>query len=210
MYSKKSALLEITKLRSASARRGQLIVPILLASVAISFAACGKAGNSSMSLKSPAMGAKEMPVKSSYVYGTTKTFTDIDRKISTAGAYEVFAANYDLDAANFGATLKKSMTADDQVRVTFSLVGDQCGNEKSPIKAGDYSAKADKFMKVESVAIVTRKGGQDTTEWLDRNALTGSVKVTSVSGDAITGEADLASGESAVKGPFTARILLRK
>jgi hypothetical protein len=210
MYSEKSISLEMTISNSLSARRGQFILSLLLVLVAVAFAACGKAGNSSMTLKWPGMSAKEMPVKSSYVYGSTKTFTDLDRKMTTAAAYEVFAANYDLDAANFGATVKKPMTADDQVRVTFSLIGDQGGNEKSPIKTGDYSAKADKFMKVESVGIVTRKDGQDTTQWLDRSALAGSVSVTSATGDTISGTADLTSGDSGIKGPFTAKILLRK
>jgi predicted small lipoprotein YifL len=186
------------------------ILPILLVALAISLAGCGQAGPGSMTLKWPGMDKKEMPVKSSYAFAVTKTFTDINNKITTAATYQVFAANYDLDSATFGQSLNKPMTADDNVRVTFSLVGDEGGNEKTAAKAGDYSAKADKFMKLETVGIVTRKGGTDSTLWLDRSALTGNVKVTSVSGDTMTGEVDLTSGESAIKGPFTAKILVRK
>ena len=94
--------------------------------------------------------------------------------------------------------------------MVFSLVGDQGGNEKTAAKAGTYSAKADKFMKVEDVAIVSRKAGADNTGWLDRSTLTGDAKVTSVSGDTISGEVDLSSGAMSVKGPFTAKILVRK
>jgi hypothetical protein len=179
--------------------------------VALIFSSCSKgAGSSSMSLKWPGMNQKEMPVKSSYAYGVTKTFTDINNKISTAPSYRVYAASYDLDAANFSQTMDKPLASDDQIRVTFSLVGDEGGTEKTPVKAGDYSAKADKFMKVETAGIVTRKDGKDSTLWLDRSALAGDVKVTSVTGDSVTGEADLTDGQSAIKGPFTAKILVRK
>jgi len=184
---------------------------ISLLIVALMFSSCSKgAGASSMNLKSPGLGQKEMPVKSSYAYGVTKTFTDINNKITTAPSYRVYAASYDLDAANFSQTMDKPLASDDQIRVTFSLVGDQGGTEKSPLKAGDYSAKADKFMKVEDASIVTRKDGKDDTLWLDRSALTGTAKVTSVSGDSVSGEVDLSDGQSAIKGPFTAKILVRK
>ena len=189
----------------------QIVFASCLIALAISLGGCGKgAGGSSMQLKSPATSDKDMPVKSGYAFAVTKTFTDTAGKISTAPSYRVYAANYDLDGGNFALTLNKPLTADDQVRVVFSLVGDQGGNEKTAAKAGTYSAKADKFMKVEDVAIVSRKAGTDNTGWLDRSTLTGDAKVTSVSGDTITGEVDLTSGSMSIKGPFTAKILLRK
>jgi hypothetical protein len=188
-----------------------LIAAISLLALALLPAGCSKgAGGNTMKLKWPGVENKEMPVKSSYAFGVTKTFTDINRKITTAPSYRVYAAGYDLDSGNFAQTMDKPLASDDQIRVTFSLVGDEGGDEKSPLKAGDYSAKADKFMKAETVGIVTRKDGKDNTLWLDRSALTGNVKVTSVSGDTISGEVDLTDGEAAIKGPFTAKVLLRK
>lgn len=179
--------------------------------VALMFSSCSKGGGAnSLNLKWPGINQKEMPVKSSYAYGVTKTFTDINNKISTAPSYRVYAASYDLDVANFSQTMDRPLASDDQMRVTFSLVGEQGGNEKTPVKAGDYSAKADKFMKVETAGIITRKDGKDDTLWLDRSALNGTAKVTSVSGDSISGEVDLTDGQSAIKGPFTAKILVRK
>jgi len=178
--------------------------------LAVLLTGCGKTGSNSMSLKWPGVDRKEMPVKSSYAFGVTKTFTDINNKVTTAPTYRVYAASYDLDSGNFAQTMDKPLPSDDQIRVTFGLVGDQGGNEKSPLKAGEYSAKADKFLKVEDVGIVTRKDGKDNTLWLARSGLTGNIKLTSVSGDTMTGEADLTDGESAIKGPFTAKILLRK
>jgi hypothetical protein len=161
-------------------------------------------------VKSPAAGDKALAVKSSYTFPVTKTFTDITQKITTAASYNVYTANYDLDAGNFGMTLDKPMTADDQVRVTFSLVGEEGTNDKSPLKTGTYSAKADKYMKVETVGIVTRKGTADSKNWLDRSTLNGEVKLTSVSDDSISGDIDVTAGESSVKGSFTARVLKRK
>ena len=167
-------------------------------------------GGNSMHVKSAATSDKDLPVKSSYAFAVTKSFTDINNKITTASAYNVYAANYDLDANNFAMTMDKPLTSEDQVRVVFSLIGDQGTNDKSPPKAGTYSAKADKFMKVESVGIVARKGGADVKSWLDRSMLSGEVKVTSASADEIRGDFDLTSGDSSIKGSFTAKVLKRK
>lgn len=172
---------------------------------------CGKgAGGSGLHVKSPATGEKDVAVKSSYAFAVTKSFTDTNNKITMASAYNVDAANYDLDAANFAMTLNKPLTSDDQIRVEFTLVGEQGTDGKSAPKAGTYSAKADKFMKVETVGIVSRKGGADSKVWLDRSTLTGEAKVTSVSGDTMSVDVDLSAGETSIKGSFTARILTRK
>jgi hypothetical protein len=172
---------------------------------------CSKgAGGSGLHVKSAATGEKDVAVKSSYAFAVTKTFTDTSNKITMASAYNVDAANYDLDATNFAMTLDKPLTSDDQVRVMFTLVGDQGTDGKSAPKAGTYSAKADKFMKVETVGIVSRKGGADNKVWLERGTVSGEVKVTSVSGDTMSGDIDLTSGETSIKGSFTAKILKRK
>jgi hypothetical protein len=181
-----------------------------LIALALLVGGCGKGGGGSMQLKSPNTGDKDMPVKSGYAFAVNKTFTDTSNNITMASAYNVSAANYDLDGTNFAMTLDKPLTSDDQIRVMFTLVGDQGTNEKSPLKTGTYSAKADKFMKVETAGIVSRKGGADNKVWFDRSSLTGDAKVTSVSGDTISGEVDLTSGAMSIKGPFVARILVRK
>jgi hypothetical protein len=183
---------------------------LLLAAAAFIISGCSKSGGSGLHVKSPASGEKDLPVKSCYAFAVTKTFTDITGKITTAATYNFHAANYDLDAANFGMTLDKPMTSDDQMRVMFSLVGNEGTKENAPLMTGTYSAKADKYMKVETVGIVTRKGGADTKTWLDRSTLNGDVKVTSVSDDSIAGDIDVTSGETTIKGSFTAKILKRK
>jgi hypothetical protein len=178
---------------------------------ALFLSGCSKGGvGNSLHVKSPAVGEKDLVVKSGYAFAVTKSFTDINQKITTAVVYNVFTANYDLDANNFGMTLDKPMASEDQLRLVFSLVGEEGTKDPAPLKAGTYSAKADKYMKVESVGIVTRKGNADTKTWFDRSSLTGQVNLTSVTDDSISGDIDLTAGDSAIKGSFTAKILKRK
>lgn len=199
-----------TNRRRASARVVSVLF-LFVTTLSLLFAGCGKsAGGNSLHVKSAATGEKDFAIKSSYAFAVTKTFTDINGKMSTASAHYTYAANYDLDAGNFAMTLDKPLTSEDQVRVTFNLIGAEGTNDKSPLKTGTYSAKADKYMKVETAGIVTRKGSADNKLWLDRSTLTGEVKVTSVSADSISGEVDLTAGENAIKGSFTAKVLTRK
>ncbi|MEK6335287.1 MAG: hypothetical protein AABM67_10075 [Acidobacteriota bacterium] len=183
----------------------------MVVAAALLLSGCGNgSGSSGLQVKSPNTGEKDLAIKSSYSYAVTKSFTDTSNNITTAPSYRVYSANYDLDSANFGMTLDKPLTSDDHIRLVFSLVGEQGGTEKTPPKAGTYSAKADKFMKVEEVSIVSRKGANDSKVVLDRNTLSGEVKVTSASSTAISGDVNLSAGEIMVKGSFTAKILTRK
>lgn len=200
------------RLSGSNSQRLAFVFPIItIALVTLSIVGCGKvAGGNSLHIKSATTGDKDLAAKSGYAFPVTKTFTDINGKITTASAYNVYLANYDLDAKNFAMTLDKPLTADDQVRVVFSLIGDEGTNDKSAVKAATYSAKADKYDKAESAGIVTRKNGADVKSWLDRSMLTGEVKVTSASADEIAGDVNLSAGDSVIKGSFTAKILKRK
>jgi hypothetical protein len=207
----RSSLGEIIMLLHPSRRSFISILVAVSIVCAVLLAACSKgSGGNSLHVKSPAVGEKDPVVKSGYAYAVTKSFTDINQKITTAVVYNVFTANYDLDATNFGMTLDKPMASEDQMRVVFSLVGEEGTKDPAPLKAGTYSAKADKYMKVETVGIVTRKGNVDTKTWFDRNSLTGQVTLTSVTDDSASGDIDVTAGDSAIKGSFTAKILKRK
>ena len=177
---------------------------------ALAMSGCGAGGGNSLHIKSATTGEKDLSAKSGYAFAVTKSFTDVNGKITTASAYNVSLANYELDAKNFAMTLDKPLTADDQVRVVFSLIGEEGTNDQSPPKTGNYSAKADKYMKAESAGIVARKNGADVKSWLDRSMLTGEVKVSSASAEEISGDINLSSGDMAIKGSFTAKILKRK
>lgn len=192
-------------------RRSFISFFLVVSVVALSLSACSKGGGGNrLHVKHASAGDKDLAVKSGHAFAVTKSFTDINQKITTAVLYNVYAADYDLDATNFGMTLDKPMTSEDQMRVVFSLVGEEGTKDPAPLKAGTYSAKADKYMKVENVGVVTRKGNADIKNWFDRSSLTGQVNVTSVTDDSIAGDIDVTAGDSAIKGSFTAKILKRK
>ena len=183
----------------------------LLIVCALSLLACSKnGGGNDLHVKSAAAGEKDVAIKTAFADPVTKSFTDTSGKLTTAVVYNIHAANYDLDGGRFGASLNNPMPADDSIRVMFSLVGEEGTKENSPLKAGTYSAKADKYMKVETVGIVTRKNGTEIKNWFDRSTLNGEVKVTSASGDSASGDIDVTAGDSIIKGSFTAKILHRK
>jgi hypothetical protein len=205
----------LTKNRSITPSRSlPFALTILLLAVALALGACGKSGEGGgagggIHVKAPGMDERDIAAKSGATYAVTKSFTDKENKITTAASYRVYVANYDLDASQYAMSMNKPLTADDQARVVFSLVGEEGTKDPSPLKAGAYSAKADKFMKVEDVSIVSRKGGQDNEINIDRGALTGEVKIASVSGDTVSGDLNLTSGDTSIKGPFTAKVLKR-
>lgn len=185
-------------------------IPFALTVCLLASLSCGKTGGTTLHIKSTATGEKDVPIKSGYAFAVTKSFTDTNGKVTTAVTYNAYTANYDLDAGNFAITLDKPMSSNQQVRVVFSLVGEEGTNEKSPLKMGTYSAKAGRYMKVENVGIVSRKGTVDSKNWLDRTALTGEVKVASVSDEEFSGDLDVASGDVSIKGSFSAKILKTK
>jgi hypothetical protein len=187
------------------------ILLTFLIALPLLFHGCGQTTSSNVvHIKSSATGEKDLAIKSGCAFAITKNFTDISGKTTTASAYNVYLANYDLDSKNFAMSMDKPLTGDDQVRIVFNLIGDEGTNDKSPPKAGAYAAKADKFMKAESVGVVARKNGADIKSWLDRTSLTGQVKVSSASTDEISGDVDLSSGDVSIKGSFSAKILKRK
>jgi hypothetical protein len=123
--------------RSPEPRRLSLTLFLIAFAGVLFVSGCGNgAGGSGLQVKSPATGEKDLSVKSSYAFAVTKSFTDTANNVTTAPSYRVYTANYDLDAANFGMTLDKPLASDEQLRVVFSLVGEQGGNEKTPPKAG--------------------------------------------------------------------------
>jgi len=172
---------------------------------------CSKNGGvTELHVKSAAAGERDVAIKTAFADPVTKTFTDTTGKMTTAVVYNMHVANYDLNGERFGASLNNPMPADESIRVMFSVVGEDGTKENSPLKAGTYSAKADKYMKVETIGIVTRKNGTEIKNWFDRSTLKGEVRVNSVSGDSASGDIDVTAGDNSIKGSFTAKILKRK
>jgi hypothetical protein len=191
-------------------RTANLISLFVVVGACFLFGCSQSGGGNNLHVKSAAAGDKDVAIKSVFADPVTKTFTDTSGKMTTAVVYNIHAANYDLNGERFGASLNNAMPSDDSIRVMFSLVGEEGTKENSPLKAGTYSARADKYMKVEAVGIVTRKNGTEIKSWFDRSTLNGEVKITSVSGDGASGDIDVTAGDNTIKGSFTAKILTRK
>lgn len=183
---------------------------LLLVFAVLVFAACGggMGGSSKLDIKT---GGKDLTlnVKSSGSDTATKTFTDKEGKMSTASTTSIYLASYDMDTTHSG-TMRKPLTAADQIRVGMSLVGEEGTNNQSPLKVGSYKASGtEKFNKIDWLSVSTFADGKEVKTDFDTNfstsKITGEVKITSVTADSITGEIDVTDGDKSVKGAFTAK-----
>lgn len=189
-----------------------MIIGVLLAS----FAACGGGAGVSSSKMEIKAGGKDIKLetKSSGTARNVKTFTDTAGKITTATSMYVFMANFDLDTTNMG-TMRKPLTAADQVRLTLQLIGQEGTDQNSEFKPGIYKADPkEKFMKVDSVIVSTFADGKETNASFDTmfsgSKITGQVEVKSVTADSIGGTIDVTDGDKSVKGTFSAKIAAKK
>ncbi|MBK7707060.1 MAG: hypothetical protein IPJ30_15200 [Acidobacteria bacterium] len=108
-------------------------------------AAC--AGASKLDVK---VGNKDMPlnVKGSGTYSSTKTFTetkDGQSKITKAASNYVVLANYDIDTSSGMNSMGKAVTAADQIRVSFQLVGEEGTDDKTGFQNGHLYDKGRKI-----------------------------------------------------------------
>ena len=183
---------------------------------AIFLMACGGGGIGGSAKLDIKTGGKDtsLVIKSSGSDKSVKTFTDINQKITTATTFYALMANYDMETPNI-ATMKKSLTAPEQVRVMLQLVGEEGTDQKSEFKAGTYKADPkEKFMKLDYLEVTTFADGKEVKTSFDTSfsasKITGQVTVTSVTADSISGTIDVTEGDKAVKGPFTAKIAAKK
>lgn len=188
-------------------------IPIIVSFLLVALlGACAGAGGSKLDVK---IGGKDMPlnIKSSGTYASTKTFTenkDGQAKITKASSNYIVLASYDLDTSAGMNSMNKPVTAADQIRVAIQLVGDEGTDDKTPIKVGSYTTKAEKFGKVDYVTVAYFADGKESSNSFDIRKTDGEVKITSVSGDTVSGEIDLTEGERSVKGKFTAKLAAKK
>lgn len=188
-------------------------ISIIILSLSIALlGACSGTGGSKVDIK---IAGKDMPlnIKSSGTYASTKTFTetkDGQSKITKASSNYIVLASYDLDTSAGMNSMNKPVKAADEIRVAFQLVGDEGTDDKSAIKAGSYTTKADKFGKVDYVTVAYFADGKESSNSFDIAKTGGEVKITSVSGDTVSGEIDLTEGERSIKGKFTAKLGAKK
>lgn len=189
---------------------------VAICAFAIFLMACGGGGIGGSSKVDIKIGGKNasLETKASGTYKTVKTFTDINKNITKAIAFDVYLANYDMDGTN-PMTMKKPMTAPEQVRLILQLIGEEGTDHNSELKAGTYKADpTGKFMKLDYLSVVTFADVKEVNTSFDTSfstsKITGQVTVTSVTADSISGTIDVTEGDKAVKGPFTAKIAAKK
>lgn len=189
---------------------------VLLLCIGVFLAACGGGaggGSAKMDIKAGGKDAN-LAVKSSGSDKSVKTFTDISGKMTTATSVYAIMANYDMDMASV-ATMKKPLTAPDQVRLQMTLTGEEGTNKDSEFKAGTYKAEpGGKFMKIDMLIVTTFADGKEVNTSFDAmssvSKMTGQVVVKSVTADAISGDIDVTEGDKSVKGTFSAKIPAKK
>lgn len=190
----------------------RLLITMILAALT---AACGAGAGGGAKIDVSVGGkASSLSAKSSGSYAAVKTFTDASGAMTKAMIQNVTIANYDLDTTN-GGTMRKPLTAADQVRIEFGLVGDEGTDDKAPLKTGVYKVDpAGKFMNVGSLSVATFADGKQVDTRFDTNGsmskATGKIEVTSVSADSMSGNIDVTDGDKSVKGSFTAKLPVKK
>jgi hypothetical protein len=201
--------MSINEIEVKNMRKLQLLIISVISILIIS---CGSASESKLEVK---IGGKTTPlnVKSSGTYNTVKTFTETkDGKttVATASSNYIVLGNYDIDTSSGMISMEKPVTAADQIRVSIQLIGQEGTDEKAGFKTGTFTTKADKFGKVDYANIAYYADGKESKNFFDISKTTGEVKITSVTGDSVSGEINLMEGDKSVKGNFTAKITTKK
>jgi hypothetical protein len=179
-------------------------------------AACGGAGTSKQGLAVKIAG-KDVPLEVKSSWEMNKDFTDYsDPKKPTTALYWFAIRNYAYDKPN-GTIIfdNEKLTAPGQALVFVSLYGEKATtDEKTAVKAATYPGDGKYSTSLSTVTVYGFADGKTEVASLSIGPGSpdnkGEVKITSVTGDTVTGEID-ASGKAngkdvSVKGTFTAKI----
>lgn len=192
-----------------------LLIPLLVGA-SLLFAACGGSGTSKPAF-AVRIDGKDVPLEVKSSWEMTKDYTYYsDPNKPTTALYWFALRNYAYDKPN-GAIIfsNEKLTAPGQVLVFFSLYGEKATtDEKTPVKVATYKGDGKESTSLTVVTVYVFGEGKDEVASLSLGAGSpdnkGEVKITSVTGDTVTGEID-ASGKAngkdvSVKGTFTAKI----
>ena len=201
MFELKTPALEQKKLFQCK-RASAISFLVLLVVITPTLTACRKR-ITNLTLKSPAIGERQITGKPSYTFAVPG-----EGRVTNRSLYDVYIANYDLDPSHFAISMRKPLTSDDQIRLEFLLGGGPGTNDKSPPAEGVYSADDLDDGTWVNVIIYSRKDGTENRMVLNKNSpLKGEIRMTSVSSDWVAAVVDLRSGETVIKGTFEAKIL---
>lgn len=195
-------------------KRNLTIVAIIAASFILTACGAGGAlgGSPKITVKTGAA-TVTADVKSGGVYFGNMISTTPGKPPIQTFAHSVYIANYEMDTTS-AATMQKPLSAPEQVRVQFTLHGEEGTKDDSPFKVGEYKLKAERFNKIGVLRIWTFADGKEKTDGFDAmssaSKAEGTIKITSVTADAIAGEIDVTEGDKSVKGTFTAKLPVKK
>ena len=175
--------------------------------------AIGGGGASELTVSHAKVPEAKLTIKSGHTYATTKTFTKTDAsgksEMKKALAVHAYVSNQELDPSRGMISMGKVPASKEEMKVAFTLIGKEgtTGKESDAApEVGTYSAKADRFMKVESVGILAHDGTKGAKHWFNGTKLEGSVEVTSASDGKLEGTIDVKDDKGAVKGKFTVTL----
>jgi len=146
--------------------------------------------------------------RSAYIFSDDWTINMPDGKSVPTSNRTIVIANYDLDVGNGLSSTMKKMAGPDQSRIVIALQEKADVKKDMPLTLGEYVGKIGEFSKILNLFIFSYSDGTDTKKLISgsNSDNKGSVKITAVNGDTVTGEIDLSNTDSTIKGTFTAKI----
>lgn len=200
--------------------RSTIITAIM---TAVLFSGCGggnaPAGNSSSGTKTTTSTGSGLEVKikdkaikletkAAWLFSDDWTVNMPDGKAVPTANRQIVIANYDLDSTYGISSTMKKITAADQMRILIGLQDKADIKKDAPITQGDYGSKMEEFSKILNIQIFTFADGNEVKTLMSggNSDNKGSVKITGVTGDTVTGEIDFSNTDNSIKGSFTAKI----
>jgi hypothetical protein len=192
--------------------RKTTVVPLFLMIALL--AACGMSGASKQDGTAPVSGGKN-DVKSGSTGGgiTLKTrqgeitFDQVEGFATTnRGGHSLQITNFLVDMSGGYEFNKVKATKDGEYRLDIIIIKEaEVGTR--PVVVGEYKPQIDDMAKdnVRMANLYHFTGGREVHYQLSRNTMTGSVVITSVDEEKVTGRIDLSDGNNSIKGNFVAK-----
>jgi hypothetical protein len=180
---------------------------ILITVACFFLAGCG-AGGSKLDVK---VDGKEstLSVKAAGTYYGNVMNTFPGKPVVQTWCHDIYLANYEMDTTS-PVTMRKPVTAPDQIRIGLELTGEEGTKEDSPFKVGTYTPKSDTLNRVRMIEVATFVDGKEKRTTFDTQTsirkTAGEVKITAVTADSVSGEVNLSEGDNSIKGTFTAKL----
>ncbi len=184
-------------------------IVLVIVGVAFFLAGCGGGATPKLTVKS---GGKETPfeIKSSMSSYGNIISTEPGKPPVQTFSHSIFLANYEMDTTN-EATMKKALTAPEQIRIAIGIDGEAGTKSDSPFKVGTYVLKtSERTNRVSLVTITVFADGKEKSESFDTmsslSKAAGEVKITAVTDDSVSGELNVSEGDKSITGKFTAKL----